>query len=127
MRHASDPPRRSDGMVTAEAAAVLPLVALVALALVWMVSLGIAQVRAVDAARDAARAVASGEDDQTATAAARRTAGEGAEVDIRRTRGLVSVTVSTSASAPGWLFVPLPAVTLSARSQVEDEDDASSP
>lgn len=109
-------------MVTAEAAAVLPLVSVVALALVWVVSLGIIQVRVVDAARDAARAVASGEDDRTATAAARRTAGEDAVVDIRRTGDLVSVTVSESATAPGWLFVPLPPVTLRARSDVEDED-----
>lgn len=114
-------------MVTAEAAAVLPLVSVVALTLVWVVSVGITQVRVVDAARDAARAVARGADERSATAAARRTAGEDATVDIRRGRGLVSVTVSEPATAPGWLLVPLPVVTLSARSQVEDEDDTSSP
>ncbi len=36
------------GTVTAEAAIVLPLIAAVCLALVWMVSIGIIQVRAVD-------------------------------------------------------------------------------
>lgn len=111
------------GMVTAEAAAVLPLVSLVALALVWVVSLGIAQVRVVDAARDAARAVARGGDDRAATEAARRTAGESASVDISRADGLVSVTVSVRSSAPGWLLVPVPPVTMRAESQVEDEDD----
>lgn len=117
--------RQSNGMVTAEAAAVLPLLSLVALALVWVVSLGVAQVRTVDAARDAARAVARGGDDRAAVAAARRTAGDSASVDIRHQDGLVSVTVSVHASAPGWLLAPLPPVTITAESEVEDEDAGS--
>ena len=115
--------RPSQGMVTAEAAAVLPLVSVVALSLVWVVSVGITQVRVVDAARDAARAVARGDDDRAAAAAARRTAGGAAAVDIRRGDGMVSVTVSERASAPGWLLLPLPSVTITAQSQVEDEND----
>jgi hypothetical protein len=113
------------GMVTAEAAAVLPLVSLVAVALAWVVSIGIAQVRVVDAARDAARAVARGDTDQAAAAAARRTAGGSVSVDIRHREGLVSVTVSQRATAPGWLLIPMPTVTIRAESEVEDEHGTS--
>lgn len=114
--------RTGAGMVTAEAAAVLPVVTAFALVLVWMVSLGIAQVRVVDAARDAARSVARGDDDATATAAARRTVGDDATVEIERAGALLTVTVTEVAGAPGWLLVPLPSVTLHASSTAEDED-----
>ncbi len=108
-------------MVTAEAAAVLPLLALVAIALAWVVSVGIAQVRVVDAARDGARTVARGDSDTAAVAAARRTAGGSASVEVTRLDGLVSVRVSQRATAPGWLLIPLPSVTIEADSSVEDE------
>lgn len=115
--------RAGRGMVTAEAALVLPLVALFALALVWLVSVGIDQVRVVDAARDAARALARGDGDAAASQAARRTAGFGAIVVIRRNSSVVSVTVSQRASAPDWLLVPLPAVLVTSQSSVEVEGD----
>lgn len=108
-------------MVTAEAAAVLPLVSVFALVLVWAVSVGVDQVRVVDAARDAARAVARGDTDRDAEAAARRTAGGSVSVDIHRHDGLVSVAVSQRVTAPGWLLVPMPSVTIRAQSHVEDE------
>ncbi len=113
-------------MVTAEAALVLPLIAIFALALVWLMTVGIAEVRVVDAARDAARAVARGDDDTAAAAAARRTAGSGAGVVVRRSGGLVSVTVTERVSPPGWLLVPLPSVTVSSSSSVEAEDASAS-
>lgn len=109
------------GMVTAEAAAVLPLMSVVAVMLTWLVSVGITQVRVVDAARDAARAVARGDGEASAQEAARRTAGTDASVDIHRGHGLVTVTVSERASAPGWLLLPLPRVTVRAEASVEDE------
>jgi hypothetical protein len=115
---------QQEGMVTAEAAAVLPLLSVVAVALTWVVSVGITQVRVVDAARDAARAVARGDGEASAVAAARRTAGDSATVEIHRDGGLVSVTVSERASAPGWLLLPLPGTTLRARAEVEDERDS---
>jgi len=111
-------------MVTAESAAVLPVLCAVALALLWMVSVGIAQVRVVDAARDAARAVASGSPDRVAVAAAHRTAGADATVSIVHRDGLVVVTVIQRAAAPGWLPVPLPSVKIRAASEVDDESAA---
>lgn len=94
------PKRDQRGTVTAEAAMVLPLVAAFSLVLVWMVSLGVAQVRAVDAARDAARALARGEDQQAAVAAARRTAPDASQVGIAESAGDVTVTVTIRAVAP---------------------------
>lgn len=119
--------RDGRGMVTAEAALVLPIVALFALAMVWLVSVGLLQVRVVDAARDAARAVARGESDTAVKEAARRTAGRDADVTIRRdSDGLVTVTVSEIATAPDWLLVPLPDVTVRSVATVEGEDDGPS-
>lgn len=113
----------SAGMVTAEAAVVLPLLALVALALVWLVSIGIAQVRVVDAARDAARAVARGDDSDAAVRAARRTAGRDSVVRITTSGGLVSVDVSERVAAPGWLLAPLPPVTVRSTSRIGAEGE----
>jgi TadE-like protein len=111
------------GMVTAEAALVLPMLALFALVLVWLLSVGVEQVRVVDAARDAARAVARGDDDAAAEAAARRTAGDAAAVVIRREGSYVSVNVTDRAVAPDWLLVPLPSIVVRASASVEVEGD----
>ena len=117
-------PRRDlRGMVTAEAALVMPMIALFALVLVWLLSVGIEQVRVVDAARDAARALARGDGEDAAERAARRTAGEDAQVVIDRSGALVSVTVTDRATAPGWLLVPLPSVSVRSVASVEVEDD----
>lgn len=105
-----------DGTVTAEAAVVLPIIAAFALALIWMLSVGIAKVETVDAARDAARALARGDDPQEALAIAARTAPPNARIDIEEAPpGFVTVTVAVEAKAPGWLLAPLPAVTVGSR------------
>ena len=119
--------RGQRGTVTAEAAIVLPLVAAFALALVWLVSLGIAQVRAVDAARDAARALARGDDESAAVSAAERTAPDGSTVTTRRADDTVTVMVESRQRLPGWLLVPLPTVTVSADSTVQAEDHREDP
>lgn len=119
-------PARSgaDGMVTAEAALVMPTLALLALALAWLVALGVDEVRVTDAARDAARAVSRGDGAAGARAAATRTAGAGATVAVSRTGGLLKVTVTRRVSPPDWLIVPFPSATLRAAATVEDEEDA---
>lgn len=101
---------------------VLPVVAAFALALVWMVSVGIAQIGVVDAARDAARGLARGDDMATVVSAARRTAPKGAEIEVSYDARVVTVTVSSDQTAPGWLVVPLPVISLRAESTVEVED-----
>ncbi|MBA2773277.1 MAG: pilus assembly protein [Nocardioidaceae bacterium] len=114
--------RNDDGSVTAEAAVVLPLVAAFALVLVWMISVGIAQVQVVDAARDAARALARGDDEAVALHVAERTAPDHATVASSRSGGTVTVTVSSHQDAPAWLLVPLPDITLESRATVDTED-----
>ncbi|MGH3449045.1 MAG: TadE family type IV pilus minor pilin [Nocardioidaceae bacterium] len=113
--------RADDGMVTAEAAVTLPVVAIFVLALVWLLSVGVAQVRTVDAARDAARAIARGDDPDAAVDAAERTAPDSAQVSFSEGNGTVTVTVSTDARAPGWLLVPLPAIHVGSSSTVDVE------
>lgn len=119
--------RHQRGTVTAETAVVLPLVAGFALMLVWVVSLGIAQVRTVDAARDAARGLARGDDQSAAIALAKRTAPAGAHVSVTGSEGSVTVSVELRVEAPGWLLVPLPAVSLGSASTVEVEGDVAAP
>src|SRR5204862_258076 len=78
------------------------------LALTFLVSLGVDQVRLVDASRDAARAVAAGSSLDAVTAQARRTAPGDARVTIQRDCDLVEVTVTSHLGGPGWLLVPVP-------------------
>jgi hypothetical protein len=110
-------------MVTAEAALVLPIVAAFCLVLVWLLSVGVAQVRVVDAARDAARAIARGEDRDAAATAARRTAPAGADVAFDASAEAVTARVSVQATAPGWLLIPLPAIAVESSATVEAERD----
>lgn len=114
--------RSDQGSVTAEAAVVLPIVAAFVLVLVWMMSVGIAQVQVVDAARDAARGLARGDDRATAVSAARRAAPAHADIQVSYDAETVTVAVLSDQRGPGWLFIPLPAVTLHAESTVEVED-----
>jgi Flp pilus assembly protein TadG len=101
--------------VTAETAVVLPVLVAVVLGLVWFVSLGVAQVRVVDAARETARAVARDEDRATAVALGRQVAPPGARVAISEDGGTVRVSVTAEVRGPGGLFDFLPAVQVDAR------------
>jgi hypothetical protein len=119
----SGPPADEDGSVTAEAAVVLPVIAAFALALVWMLSVGIAKVETVDAARDAARAIARGDDPAQAVATAARTAPPNSDIHIDYAAGLVTVTVSATVQPPGWLLAQLPAVSIGSRASTLLEGD----
>ena len=78
------------------------LVALVAV-LVWGVLAAAAQIRCVDAAREAARAAARGDSPERVVTAARATAPEGAEVAVSTRDGSVDVVVSARSQGPGVL------------------------
>lgn len=95
--------RDQRGAVTAEAALVMPVLAAVTLALVWMLGLAVAQVRVTDAAREAARAVARGDPLDEARALA-RTAAPGAEVQIDAGGQRVRVHVVRTVRPPGDLL-----------------------
>lgn len=113
--------RAERGSVTAEAAIVLPIMAAFALTLIWMISLGIAHVLVVDAARDAAREIARGGDIASAVSRAHETAHADAHVTVHTQDGLATVDVSYAVTPPGWLLVPMPVVDVEASSTVEVE------
>jgi hypothetical protein len=100
--------RDESGAVTAEAAVVLPVLVLFALGLAWLVALGATQVRALDAARETARALARGEDPQTSVGLGARVATPGAEIAVADEGDTVVVTVDAPVRGPGGLFEFLP-------------------
>jgi len=93
---------RDRGMVTAELAVAVPVV-LVVLALgLSAIRLGIDEVRCVDAARLAARALARGDSEGSARALAVTAGPPGASVVVGSTGAEVSATVSASRDLAGW-------------------------
>lgn len=100
---------------------VLPVLALVTLALAWLVALGVAQARVVDAARETARLVARDVPEDEARAAGARVAPEGAAIDVLREGDLVRVTVEAPVTGPDLLGGVLGG-TLSATAVASAED-----
>ena len=96
--------QRDGGMATAELAVVLPTLVVVIAAGLTMVSVVLAQVRCVDAAREAARAVARGEPAGVIRSAAIRAAPAGASVEVGGVDEEVRVTVSARAGRVGGLL-----------------------
>lgn len=113
--------RPERGAVTAELAMVLPLLLAVVVAMTWLLSVGLAQVRTVDAAREAARALARGEDEARATSLAVQVAPPGSQVSVGRADGTVIVTVSGTVQGPGGLFGALPGAEVSASATALEE------
>ena len=60
--------RDQRGVVTAELALGIPVLMSLTVGLVWLISIGVAQVRMVDAARETARAAARGDSESAAVA-----------------------------------------------------------
>ncbi len=106
--------RGERGAVTAELALTLPLLVAVTLGLVWLLSVGTAQVRVVDAARETARAVARGDDLAAAVSTGERVAPPSAEVTVSSGDGLVTVVVAATVEGPGGVFAFLPGVQVRA-------------
>ncbi len=79
----------------------LPVLVLVVAVVLATSVAGVTSLRCADAARTAARVAAVGESDAAVVLAARRVAGEGAEVRVRRLDGWVDVQVVAPA-AGGW-------------------------
>jgi Flp pilus assembly protein TadG len=108
------PARTESGAATAELALGIPLLLALTAGLVWMLAVGAAQVRVVDASREAARAVARGDDVASAQAVAARIAPEGARVRVEVGGSDVVVTTSVRVTGPGGLLGSLPGVTVAA-------------
>lgn len=106
--------RDQGGAATAELALGIPLLVALTAGLVWMLAVGAAQVRVIDASREAARAVARGDDVAAAESVAVRIAPARARVTIVVDGSHVVVTTSARVTAPGGLLGSLPGVTVSA-------------
>ncbi|GAA3820613.1 TadE family type IV pilus minor pilin [Nocardioides panacisoli] len=120
--------RRSErGAVTAELALALPTLLAVTTALVWLLSVGAAQVRTVDAAREAARAVARGDDTGAAVATGERVAPEGVTVTVTTEGDRVVARASGQVPGPGGLFAFLPGASVSAEAVAAVEEDGAGP
>jgi Flp pilus assembly protein TadG len=105
--------RDQRGAATVELALGIPLLVSLTIGLVWLLTIGIAQVRMVDAARETARAGARG-DDVAAALSRGRQAAPGATVSMSETDGQVVASASDDVSAPGGLLGFLPGVRVSA-------------
>ncbi len=103
-------------MVTAELAAGFPALVLVLLMAIWAITFATGQLRCSDAAREAARAAARGEDLAVVREVAAESAPSGANVVIDEVDGLIEVRVSARLAMPGPLGDTLPTTTVSGRS-----------
>lgn len=116
-----DVKRDEQGMVTAELAVVIPFGVAFAFLLLWIVSLGVTQVRIVDSSREAARMVARGDSASVASVAARHDAPKGATVSVETSEGLVTVTVTADSSVPIPFFSHIGRQTMKATAVAADE------
>ena len=96
--------RSEAGAVTAETAVALPMIAVFAVSMAWLISLGITQVRALDAARETARAAARSDGQGEALALGRQVAPDGSQISVRHGDGTVVVTVNSPVTGPAGLF-----------------------
>lgn len=116
--------RRSDerGVVTAETAMAVPMLLLIALAMAWLVAIGLVQMQVTDAAREGARSLARGDSPERAASLARQAA-PGADVAVGREGGTVVVRVHRRVAPPGGLFDALVGMTARATATALDEAD----
>jgi len=115
--------RVEQGAVTAELALGLPILVAVTVGLVWLLSVGAAQVRTVDAAREAARAVARGDDPGAAVAVGERVAPDGVRVAVLSGEGRVVARAAGHVPGPGGLFSFLPGADVSAEAVAVAEEE----
>lgn len=109
------------GAVTAETAMALPLIAVFTVSMAWLVSLGITQVRALDAARETARAAARSEGTGESLALGRRVAPAGSQIAVSRRSGMVVVRVSSPVAGPKGLFGALAGFRVTAEAVAAQE------
>lgn len=93
----------------------LPVLVALTIALCWLLTLGVAQVRAVDAARETARALARDDDEGAAVALGQRVAPDGSRIRTGREGEAVVVVVTATVDGPGGLLDGFPDVEVTAR------------
>jgi hypothetical protein len=107
-------------MVTAELAVAVPVVVVVLALGLSAIRLGIDEVRCVDAARLAARALARGDSDGSARALAVTAGPLGASVVVGRNGAEVSATVTASRDLAGWRLVTVRGSATAVRERTEE-------
>ena len=110
--------RRDRGMVTAELALAVPVVVMVLALGLAAIRVGVDQVRCVDAARLAARALARGDAEGSARALAATAGPPGAVVVLGAAGSEVSASVTASRDLAGWKVVTVRASATAAREEV---------
>ncbi len=116
--------RQESGAVTAETAVALPLIVVFTLSMAWLVSVGITQVRALDAARETARAAARSEGSGGAVALGRRVAPTGSRISVGHGNGTVVVTVSSPVRGPAGLFAHVSGFRVRAQAVAAQEPES---
>jgi Flp pilus assembly protein TadG len=106
--------RDESGAATAELAMALPLLLSVTIGLVWLLAVGAAQIRVVDAARETARAAARGDSTGDAVARGLQVAPDGSHVTVAVAGDRVRASAKGRVTGPGGLFDFLPGVTVHA-------------
>ncbi len=92
----------------------VPLLLAITLGLVWLLTLGTAQVRMVDATREVARAVARGDSADAALDRGRQVAPPDAALTVTTVGDRVVVSGAVEVDGVGGLFEVLPSVELTA-------------
>ena len=100
----------------------LPVLVALTMALAWLLTLGVAHVRAVDAARETARALARDDDRGAAIGLGRQVAPAGAAIETGRDGDTVVVVVRVTIRGPGGLLSGLPGAHVSARAVAAVEE-----
>lgn len=99
----------------------LPLLVAVTLGLVWLLALGAAQLRTVDAARETARALARGDDEGQAVARGAAVGPAGMSIVVDQSGPDMVATATADVRGPGGLFSFLPGVTVRASAVAAQE------
>ena len=100
---------------------VLPVVVVFAVGLVWLIAVGATQVRALDAARETARAAARGETTGVSVDLGRRVATAGARFSVADEGDTILVTVDAPVRGPGGIFAFMPSYHVRARAVAAQE------
>ncbi len=103
-------------MVTAELAMLMPFGMALGFLLLWVVSLGVTQVRLVDSSREAARMLARGDPPAQVKEAALRHAPAGARLRFSDDNGFVTVTAAATSKIALPVFAHVGSIKLEARS-----------
>lgn len=106
--------RSERGAVTAELALALPVLVAVTIGLVWLLSVGMAQIQLIDATREAARALARGDSEADALAVGQRIAPGATTLTVSHEGTRVVVSGLARIKGPGGIFARLGSAEVSA-------------